>query len=327
MINLISLLSFLFLSFQAVASSPRKSLSSKKSTRSKSKTLSSSRIKTLSNSTVRSESSRSLSLLDRARQVNEDIKEFARLQLNLPPLSVVDFTNYKIENWPEFVSRSPRCWDGPIISELQTVLPTFKFVPISKKIISEFDSEHGKKLCRRKVLDLLLAEFNSQTGESSSRISWQKYHVHCWPLNVNSRPDRWNWSEIRSIYRNLKSIKFYPVEGNEARTITYSNGECNIVGPNSDPEAELVSEPVKAELQNTSAIDIKVETEEENDPLQSILDSLDIDDQLLFEFPTQNFEIDSSTTSGFDFPCDGISFENDLESFDFQFDPDSDFIV
>lgn len=163
-------------------------------------------------------------------ELNKEIKEFAMNQLGLEgSYSYVNFSDYEIKNWPDFVPFHCKNWDEQAVKDLRVALPNLIFKPrpfSGRKPFASDNSMEFRTMNRRKLLDKLVVLFNNQTGLGIKRVPWVQYHLRDWPLGVSFRADHWRSPEVLALSRHLDRIKFVKIEGNERRTVTYTDGTC-----------------------------------------------------------------------------------------------------
>lgn len=162
-------------------------------------------------------------------KLRQEIITLAKGQLGLGgSLSLFDFDNYEIENWPEFVPFSIRLWDRQAYQDLKSALPNLIFKP--KQLIVTRRSRNTKifisnrMINRSKLAAKLLDLFNEQTNSRSKCIKWQLYNIINWPVGVSLHMNHFSAIEVLTVFRHLDRIRFVKVAEGETRTVTYADG-------------------------------------------------------------------------------------------------------
>lgn len=155
----------------------------------------------------------------------------AASQLKLKSSSDINFTDYKIKNWPEFVSVSYRKWIPETIKLTRKAVPDLQF--IRKQQDTAESRSKNKESCnvltdrigkRRKLLNRLVQKFQDQVSSIRKKVLWSSIHITGWPVGIHLRADRWNVHQVFEISKAFDHIKFSLIKPGEKPTVTFSDG-------------------------------------------------------------------------------------------------------
>lgn len=188
-------------------------------------------------------------------ELSREIKALAMSQLGLSgSASNINYSDYEILNWPQFVPFHFKNWDEQAVEDLRAALPSLLFKPFTsarRRGSTPSDASMEFRIMnRRKLLDKLVILFNQQTGLRVGRVPWCQYHLKNWPVGVGLRADRWNASEVLAVYRHIDRIRFVKIIGDEVRTITYTDGKYIAVDARHNPINPHDNRPRRRRLPN-----------------------------------------------------------------------------
>lgn len=174
----------------------------------------------------------SQNLFDLSLEVYRRIKTRVMDQLNFSDRLSFKFilTDYKISNWPDFVSFDLCDWDEKSMIDILAAIPYLEFTKITtdeKQTYSYFSKYRKSEM--PKIMALLYKKFIDQTKLTSlTSIPWSEIHLKGWPLGISdySSSRCFTLSEMLAISRGISRITFVPIQGEEKPTITYIDGSC-----------------------------------------------------------------------------------------------------